>query len=86
VGIFANILTGLLILLSISLVAMVLMQTPKSDGFTGGVTNATGGGFRGKAGNDEILSNYTRMIAIGWFVTAFALGVISEYAIKGGAS
>jgi protein translocase SecG subunit len=82
VGIFANILTGLLMLLSVGLITVVMLQTPKSDGFAGGVTNATGGGFRGKAGNDEILSNYTRIIAIGWFVTAFALGVVSEIVAK----
>jgi protein translocase SecG subunit len=83
VGIFAGILTGLLILLSICLITVVMLQTPKSDGFTGGVTNTTGGGFRGKAGNDEILSGYTRLIAIGWFVTAFVLGIVTEFAHKG---
>lgn len=82
-GIFSGILTGLLVLLSIALIVVVLSQTPKSEGFTGGVTNVTGGGFRGKAGFDETLSNYTRYIAIGWFATAFVLAIVSELASRG---
>lgn len=78
-NIFISILTVLLVLLSLGLVTVVTMQTPKSEGF-GGVSNATGGGFRGKAGYDEMLSNYTRMIAIGWFAVAFVLAVLNEFA------
>ncbi len=81
-GVFRGILTGLLLLLSVALIGVVLFQTPKSEGFTGGVTNVTGGGFRGKAGFDEMLSNYTRIIAIGWFATAFLLAILSELAKK----
>ena len=79
-GVFSGILTGLLLLLSVGLIVVVIMQTPKSEGFSGGVTNVTGGGFRGKAGFDEMLSNYTRIIAIGWFATAFLLAVVAELA------
>jgi preprotein translocase subunit SecG len=82
VVVFSTILTVLLVLFSIALIAVVLLQTPKSEGFTGGVTNVTGGGFRGKAGFDETLSNYTRFIAIGWFATAFVLAIVSEIAAK----
>ena len=78
-GILTNILTVFLVLLSCLLIAVVMMQTPKSEGFGGGVANVQGGGFRGKAGYDEMLSNYTRIIAIGWFAVAFLLAVISEY-------
>lgn len=81
-GVFSGILTGLLVLLSIGLIVVVMMQSPKSEGFTGGVTNVTGGGFRGKAGFDEVLSNYTRIIAIGWFATAFLLAIVTEFAKK----
>jgi protein translocase SecG subunit len=80
VAIFSGILTGLLVLLSLSLIGVVMMQTPKSDGFTGGVANAQGGSFRGKAGFDDMLSNYTRIIAIIWFAVAFLLAVIGELA------
>jgi len=48
------------------------------------VTNVTGGGFRGKAGFDEMLSTYTRFIAIGWFATAFLLAILNEVVRKGG--
>lgn len=79
-GILTGILTGLLALLSIALITVVMMQTPKSDGFTGGVANAQGGSFRGKAGFDEMLASYTRIIAMGWFGIAFLLAVIGEVA------
>lgn len=83
-GIFIGILTTLLVILGIALVAVVMLQTPKSEGFGGGVTNVTGGGFRGKAGFDEMLSTYTRFIAIGWFATAFLLAILNEVVRKGG--
>ncbi len=78
--IIAGILTGFLVLFSIGLTIVVTMQTPKSEGFGGGVQNTPGGSFRGKAGYDEMLSGYTRMIAIGWFATAFLLAVINGFA------
>lgn len=73
--IVVNILTGVLVLLSFFLIVVVVMQTPKSEGFGGGVQNTPGGTFRGKAGYDEMLSNYTRMVATAWFVSAFLLAV-----------
>ena len=66
-SILITLMTILLGIFSVSLIAIVVVQTPKSDGFTGGVANAQGGGFRGKAGQDEILSSYTRIVAIAWF-------------------
>ncbi len=77
-GIVNGILMFFLILLSIALTVVVTMQTPKSEGFGSGVSNTPGGSFRGKAGYDEMLSGYTRIIAICWFVTAFLLAVVSE--------
>jgi preprotein translocase subunit SecG len=78
VNIVVNLLTGLLVLFSLGLIVLVVRQTPKSEGFGGGVTNTPGGSFRGKAGTDEILSNYTRSVAIAWFVTAFLLAVLHQ--------
>jgi protein translocase SecG subunit len=78
VSILNGILTGVMVLLSVLLVATVVMQTPKSEGFGGGATNTPGGNFRGKAGYDEMLSNYTRMIAIGWFAVAFVLAILNQ--------
>ena len=77
-SIVVSILTGLLVLLSVGLIAVVVMQTPKSEGFTGGVQNAPSSNFRGKAGYDDMLSGYTRMIGIGWFATAFVLAILNE--------
>ncbi len=77
-SIVVSILSGLLVLLSVGLIAVVVMQTPKSEGFTGGVQNAPSSNFRGKAGYDDMLSGYTRMIGIGWFATAFVLAILNE--------
>ena len=73
-----SILTGLLVLLSVCLITVVVMQTPKSEGFGGGVQNTPTSNFRGKAGYDEMLSNSTRAIAISWFATAFILGLLTN--------
>ena len=77
-----NLLTALLILFSFGLITVVTMQTPKSEGF-GSVTNTPSSNFRGKAGYDDMLSGYTRIIAIGWFLTAFLLAILNEYAARG---
>ena len=74
-----TILTVLLVLLSVGLVTVVTMQTPKSEGF-GSVTNTPSSNFRGKAGYDDMLAGYTRMIGIGWFLTAFILALLNEFA------
>lgn len=76
--IIINIFTGLVVLISIALIVLVMLQTPKNEGI-GGVTSV-GGNFRGKAGMDEILSNYTRTVAFGWFASAFVLAVLNEVA------
>ncbi|MBC8139966.1 MAG: preprotein translocase subunit SecG [Armatimonadetes bacterium] len=74
--IIINIFTGIVVLISIVLVVLVMLQTPRNEGI-GGVTSV-GGNFRGKAGMDEILSNYTRTVAFGWFASAFILAVLNE--------
>lgn len=73
-----TLMTVVLIMLSVLLIVVVTAQTPKSEGFGSGVTNTPGGNFRGKAGYDEQLSNYTRIIAIAWIACAFLLGVLER--------
>lgn len=73
-----TLMTVVLILLSILLIVVVTAQTPKSEGFGSGVTNTPGGNFRGKAGYDEQLSHYTRIIAIAWISVAFLLGILGR--------
>ena len=46
----------------------------------GGATNTPGGNFRGKAGMDEMLSNYTRIVAICWLASAFILAFLNRFA------
>jgi protein translocase SecG subunit len=77
--ILVGILTALLVLLSLGLTFLVTIQTPKSEGFGGGVQNTPGGSFRGKAGYDEMLSAYTKYLAVVWFAAAFLLALVSEY-------
>ena len=77
-GVLAIILTTILFLLSVLLIIVVSAQTPKNEGFGGGVTDTPGGSFRGKAGFDDVLSNYTRMIAIAWIATALLVGVVQR--------
>ncbi len=76
-----TILTVILVLLSLGLITVVTMQTPKSEGF-GSVTNTPSSNFRGKAGYDDMLSGYTRTIAILWFVTGFALAILNEVLVR----
>jgi len=76
--IVGTILTVFLFVLSVLLILVVSAQTPKNEGFGGGVVNTPGGNFRGKAGYDEVLSNYTRTIAIAWIATALLVGVVSR--------
>ena len=80
--ILTTILTALLVLLSIGMIVIVTMQTPKSEGFGGGVANTPSSNFRGKAGYDDVLSGYTRIVGIGWFFTAFVLAILNEFATR----
>lgn len=80
--ILVKILTTFLVIVGLLLIVVVTMQTPKSEGF-GGVSNAQGSNFRGKAGYDEMLGSYTRIIAIAWGVIAFLLAVTSELIRRG---
>jgi protein translocase SecG subunit len=72
------ILTGVLLLLSLGMILIVTMQNPKNEGFGGGVANTPSSSFRGKAGYDEMLSLYTRNLAVGWMSTALLLSVFHE--------
>ena len=76
-AIFINLFTGIVVLISIVLIVLVMLQTPKNEGL-GGATSVAGGNFRGKAGMDEILSNYTRTVAFGWFASAFILATLNQ--------
>nr|WP_309691446.1 preprotein translocase subunit SecG [Armatimonas sp.] len=77
-NIVIGILTGALLLLSLSLILVVTLQNPKNEGLGGGVANTPSSSFRGKAGYDEILSVYTRNIVITWMSTALLLYILHE--------
>ena len=77
-NIVLSILTVVLLLLSVGLILIVTAQTPKNEGFGGGVANTPSSNFRGKAGYDEMLSLYTRNMVIGWMGTALLLYILHE--------
>jgi protein translocase SecG subunit len=77
-SIILNLLTGVLLLLSLGLILIVTMQNPKNEGLSGGVANTPSSNFRGKAGYDEMLSIYTRNIVITWMSTAVILYILHE--------
>lgn len=79
-SIVIGILTGVLLLLSVSLIIVVTLQNPKNEGLGGGVANTPSSNFRGKAGYDEMLSVYTRNIVIAWMSTALLLYILHETA------
>ena len=79
-NIVIGILTGALLLLSLSLILVVTLQNPKNEGLGGGVANTPSSNFRGKAGYDEMLSVYTRNIVITWMSTALLLYILHEMA------
>ena len=78
-SIVIGILTGVMLILSATLIWIVTAQNPKNEGFGGGVANTPSSNFRGKAGYDEMLSTYTRNIAITWFSTAFIIYLLNEF-------
>ena len=77
-SIVIGILTGVMLILSATLIWIVTAQNPKNEGFGGGVANTPSSNFRGKAGYDEMLSLYTRNLVIGWMGTALLLYILHE--------
>ena len=72
-GFFKIILTVLQLLSAGSLVALVMLQTTKSEGLTGTIGGKMSSSFRGKPGVDEKLGLFTRYAAISFmFLTALA--------------
>ncbi|MBP6963839.1 MAG: preprotein translocase subunit SecG [Armatimonadetes bacterium] len=67
-GFFKIILTVLQLLSAGSLVALVMLQTTKSEGLTGTIGGKMSSSFRGKPGVDEKLGLFTRYAAISFMV------------------
>jgi preprotein translocase subunit SecG len=58
------------IIMSISLIALVMLQTTKSEGLSGTIGGKAQSTFRGKPGWDDKLNLYTKYAAGTWLVTS----------------
>ena len=64
-------------LVSISLILLMVTQTSKNEGFgTIGVQTPTN--FKGKPGFEERLQQYTRNLAITWFVLGIVVAAFAS--------
>jgi protein translocase SecG subunit len=72
---FQIILLVLQALISIALVLLVMSQTTKNEGLTGTIGGNVSANFKGKPGFEERLQNYTRYVAISWFVVSILVGI-----------
>ena len=64
------ILVSVQILAAIGMVAVILMQTTKSEGLSGTIGGKATSTFRGKPGGEEKLGMYTKWTAITFMVTS----------------
>jgi protein translocase SecG subunit len=78
---FQIILLVLQALISIALVLLVMSQTTKNEGLTGTIGGNVSANFKGKPGFEERLQNYTRYIAIAWFVISILIGIAFRGAV-----
>lgn len=66
-------------LISVGLIAIVVTQTHKAEGLgtaVGGASQA--GGFRGRAGHEEIMNKYTAWLAVAFMVISLLSFILAE--------
>lgn len=64
------------IVIAIALIAAVVLQSGRSAGLAGAITGGAETVFgRRKKGLDELLSNITRYLGVGYFATALLMSV-----------
>jgi protein translocase SecG subunit len=64
-------------IISLALVLLIMSQTSKNEGFgTIGVQTPTN--FKGKPGFEERLQQYTRNLAITWFVLGIVVAAVAN--------
>jgi protein translocase SecG subunit len=70
-------------LISIGLIALVISQTHKAEGLGSAVGGASqSGGFRGRAGHEDIINKYTAWLAVAFMVVSLLSFVIAERVIS----
>jgi len=66
-------------LISIGLIALVISQTHKAEGLGTAVGGASqGGGFRGRAGHEDIINKYTAWLAVAFMAISLLSFVLAE--------
>ena len=65
-------------ILSIMLIVIVMSQTTKSEGLSGGAGGQVTSNFKGKPGMDEQLRTYTIYISIAWFVLSVITAIVTS--------
>lgn len=70
------------VILSLGLIALVMLQTTKSEGLSGTIGGKATSTFKGKPGVDDKLAGLTRTTAIAWMVCGLILYIV--YAKLGG--
>ena len=75
--VFRIILLMLFLLVSVTLIALVVSQTSRSEGL-GSVGGSSGPSLRGRAGLDEKLSEYTKYCAFAFMVLAVVLYLLNQ--------
>ena len=73
-----NVLMIIQIISAIALIALIMMQTPKSDGLQGlGVSDSgMSNDYKGKMGKEEILGKYTKYSAVVFFCVSLLVAII----------
>ena len=64
------------IISAVALIALVALQTTKSEGLSGTIGGKMSSAFRGKPGRDEMFGMWTQRMAIIFFVCTLAVYVV----------
>ncbi|MBV9719982.1 MAG: preprotein translocase subunit SecG [Candidatus Eremiobacteraeota bacterium] len=72
---FTHGLAGLFVIFSISLIALLAIQTTKQEGLSGSIGGRVESAYRGRLGAEEQLKRVTGMVAVGFVIVGFALSL-----------
>lgn len=75
-GILKYIFFTIQVLISIALIAVVTMQTTKSEGLTGTIGGQMTPSFKGKPGMEEQLRTWTIYISVAWFAISIVTAAL----------
>lgn len=67
------------VLIAIALIVIIDGQETKNEGLGGTIGGHVQSSFKGKPGFEERLSEMTKLLGIGFFVTSLAVAIISSH-------